>query len=129
MLDSERTLNLKSTDSSRNFAYVSSYWHLKNFAWKRDCPISSKPQMSRSWWRPFLKALIGFSKLNLSRNTKTICLYFKGCWILAYIWHSNCHNFNYILGRVAKLHFSESPQKSFKRHQHLYISIEPPITK
>ena len=29
-------------DSFRNFAYVSSYLHLKSFAWKRDCVISSK---------------------------------------------------------------------------------------
>ena len=35
-------------DSVRNFVYVSIYLHLKSFAWKRDCPISSKLQTSRS---------------------------------------------------------------------------------
>ena len=40
-------------DSFRNFAYVSSYLVLKNFAWKWDCPISSKLQTSADWARPF----------------------------------------------------------------------------
>ena len=43
MLDSERTfkINVKVTlDGFRNFAYVSSYLHLKSFEWKRDCPMS-----------------------------------------------------------------------------------------
>ena len=50
MLDSERTFKRKgkaSLDSFRNFAYASSYFHLKSFAWKRDRPISSKLQTSR----------------------------------------------------------------------------------
>ena len=38
MLDSERTFKGKVTlDSFRNFAYLSSYLHLKSFAWKQDC--------------------------------------------------------------------------------------------
>ena len=36
-------------DSFWNFAYVSSYLHLKSFAQKRDCSISSKLQTSQSW--------------------------------------------------------------------------------
>ena len=50
MLDSERTFKIKgkvTLDSFRNFVYVSNYVHLKSFAWKRDCPISLKLQMSR----------------------------------------------------------------------------------
>ena len=45
MLDSERTFKIKARlpwTVFENFAYVSSYLHLKSFAWKRDCPISSK---------------------------------------------------------------------------------------
>ena len=34
-------------NSFRNFAYVSNCLHLNGFAWKRDCPISSKLQTSR----------------------------------------------------------------------------------
>ena len=30
------------SDSFRNFFYVCNYVHLKSFAWKRVCPISSK---------------------------------------------------------------------------------------
>ena len=41
-----------SLDSFRNFAYVSRCLHL-NFAWKRDCSISSNLQTSRSWSRSF----------------------------------------------------------------------------
>ena len=50
MLDSERTfqINIRSQtlDSFQNVAYAKSYLHLKSFAWKKDCPISSKLQMS-----------------------------------------------------------------------------------
>ena len=35
-------------ESFRNFAYVNSYLHLKNFAWKRDYIISQKLQMSQT---------------------------------------------------------------------------------
>ena len=40
-------------DSFRNFAYVSSYLHLKTFAWKRDYVISPKVQMPQTSLRPF----------------------------------------------------------------------------
>ena len=47
MLDSESFLNKGDVtlDSFRNFVYVNNYVHL-SFAWKRDCPISSKLQTS-----------------------------------------------------------------------------------
>ena len=51
-----------------NFAYVCNYLHLKSFAWKRDCPISSKLQTSRIWQRSFKKALIEFYKLHANRK-------------------------------------------------------------
>ena len=35
-------------ESFRNFAYVSSYLHLKSFAWKRDYLISQKLQMPKT---------------------------------------------------------------------------------
>ena len=35
-------------ESFRNFAYVSSYLHLKSFAWKGDYVISQKLQMSQT---------------------------------------------------------------------------------
>ena len=47
MLDSERAYKIKGKvmlDNFGNFAYVSSYLHLKSFAWEGDCPISSKLQ-------------------------------------------------------------------------------------
>ena len=47
MLDSERTFKTKVRlrwTVIRNFAYVSNYLHLKSFAWKQECPISSKLQ-------------------------------------------------------------------------------------
>ena len=40
-------------ESFRNFAYVSSYLHLKSFAWKRDYLISQKLQMPKTLSRPF----------------------------------------------------------------------------
>ena len=42
MLDSDRTFKIKAEGTFRNFAHVSGYLHLKSFAWKKDCPISSK---------------------------------------------------------------------------------------
>ena len=83
-------------DSFPNFAYASSYLHLKRFAWKRDCPISSKPQTYRSWTRPF-------------------CCYF---------WHSNCHNFDYILGKVAKLSFHKA-HRSLSKQANVHINRPP----
>ena len=53
-------------------------------------------------------------------NTKTICLLFKGSWILLYFWYSNWHNFGYISGKVTKPHILKSPQYSLKTRQHLY---------
>ena len=41
-------------DSFRNFVYLSNHVHLKSFAWKPDCPISSKLQTSRIWPRSFI---------------------------------------------------------------------------
>ena len=101
-----------------NFAYISNYLHLKSFAWKQDCPISSKLQTSRIWQRSFKKAFIEFYKS--IENTKTIRLLFKGSWILPYFWHSNWHYFGYISGKVAKTHFLESSEKSLKTSQHSY---------
>ena len=40
-------------ESFRNFAYVSSYLHLKSFAWKRDYLISQKLQMPKTLSRLF----------------------------------------------------------------------------
>ena len=51
---------------------------------------------------------------------KATRLFFKDHWILAYFWDSNWDNFGYILGKVAKLLFFESPQNSLKTRQHLY---------
>ena len=56
-------------------------------------------------------------------NTKTTRLLFKGSWVLPYFWHSNWHYFGifgYILGKVAKPHLLESPQKSLKTRQDSY---------
>ena len=47
-------------------------------------------------------------------STKATRLLFRGSWILAYIWHSNWHNVSSISGKVAKLHFLKSQQKSLK---------------
>ena len=48
-------------------------------------------------------------------NPKITCLFFKGRSILAYFRHSNWHNFDYSLRKVAKLHILESSQKSLNR--------------
>ena len=58
-------------------------------------------------------------------KTKTTRLFFKGRWILAYFWRSNWLNFGYILGKVAKLHFSENPQRFLKTRQNLYQQDHP----
>ena len=48
-LDSESRFKIKVTlDNFRKFANISSHSHLKSFAWKRYCPISSKLQTSQS---------------------------------------------------------------------------------
>ena len=50
MLDSEREFKIKLKllwTVSEIFVYGCNYVHLKSFAWKRDCPISSKLQKSR----------------------------------------------------------------------------------
>ena len=52
--------------------------------------------------------------------TKTTRLFFKGSWTLPYFWHSNWHYFGYVSGKVAKPHFLESPQGSFKIRQNSY---------
>ena len=105
-------------DSFRNFVYVSNYVHLKSFAWKRDCPISSKLQTSQIWPRSFNKALIDSTSYIQMENTKATGLLFKGSWILTNFWHSSWHYFGYISGKIAKPHILESPQKSLKTHQH-----------
>ena len=48
MLDSERTFKIKVRLRWTVFeiVYVNNYVHLKSFAWKRDCLISSKLQTS-----------------------------------------------------------------------------------
>ena len=38
--------------------------HFKSFAWKRDCPISSKLKTLRIWPKSFKKTLIDFYKLH-----------------------------------------------------------------
>ena len=60
-------------------------------------------------------------------NTKTTRLLFKCNWILIYFWHSHWHYFGYILGKVAKPHLLESPQKS--QNTSTFISIGLPIAK
>ena len=55
-------------DSFRNFVCVSNYVHVKSFAWKRGCPISSKLQTSRIWPRQFRKALTELYKLHPNRK-------------------------------------------------------------
>ena len=49
MLDSERTFKIKVRLRWTVFeiVYVSNYVHLKNFAWKRDRPVSPKLQAPR----------------------------------------------------------------------------------
>ena len=58
-------------DSFQNFVYGSNYVHLKSFAWRRDCPMSSKLQGSRIWPRSFNKTLIKFYKLHPNGNQKS----------------------------------------------------------
>ena len=53
-------------------------------------------------------------------NAKATRLLFKGSCILLYFWHSNWHTFSRISEKVAKLHFSESPQESLKTREHSY---------
>ena len=36
-------------DIFQKFSYVSSYLHLRSFAWKRGCTISSKVKMPQGW--------------------------------------------------------------------------------
>ena len=48
-----KTKDEATLDSFRNFAYASSYLHLKSFAWKQDYVISQKLQMSQSLSGPF----------------------------------------------------------------------------
>ena len=57
-------------NSFRNFAYVSNYLHLKSFAWKRDCPISSKPHHHEF----FTKVIQGssYSLLKVTSKQKTL---------------------------------------------------------
>ena len=40
-------------------------------------------------------------------------------------WHSNWHNFGNILGKVAKLHFLESPQESKRAVEHTIFKFLP----
>ena len=47
-----------------NYAYVSSYFHFKSFAWKRDWTISEKWHKVRLWVGPFSKALTDFYKFH-----------------------------------------------------------------
>ena len=59
------------------------------------------------------------------KTLKMPLLFFKGRWILDYYWHSNWHNFGYNLGKVAKLHFPDSPQRFLKARHHSYQQKHP----
>ena len=59
-------------DSFRDFVYVCNCVHLKRFAWKRDCPISSKLQTSRIWPRSFKKTLKSSFNIEYSYRRRTI---------------------------------------------------------
>ena len=51
MRDAESASKVKGKviwDIFRNFAYVSSYLHLKSFVWKRDCTITLKLKKSQT---------------------------------------------------------------------------------
>ena len=61
------------------------------------------------------------------KNTETTRLFFKSRWILAYLYHSNRHNFGYILRNVTNLHFRKPTE--FYQNTPTFISIAPPITK
>ena len=56
------------------------------------------------------------------KTLKTIRLLFKGSWILSYFWHSYWHYFGYISRKIEKLHFLESPQRSFSKHTDIHIN-------
>ena len=45
-------------------------------------------------------------------NTKTAGLLFKGSEFCSTFWQSNCHNFGYISGKVAKPHFFRNTKRS-----------------
>ena len=53
-------------DSFRNFAYVTIYLHLKSFTWKRDCPISLKPETSQNLQGTSKNLLQSFAEFHLS---------------------------------------------------------------
>ena len=62
-----------------------------------------------------------FYKLRSNRKRKKKPVYFlKAVEFCSTFWQSNFYNFGYILGKVAKPHFLESPQKSLKTHEHPY---------
>ena len=86
-------------ESFRNFAYVSSYLHLKSFAWKRDYVISQKLQMPQTWSRSFWKALVEFDKCKLTASTRPF--FVKSRWVLNNFWHLICYNSYYILRKIA----------------------------
>ena len=64
MLDSERTFKTKVRLRWKlsKFFLLQQLFTFKDFAWKRDCPISSKLQTSRTLQRSFKKSLIEFYK-------------------------------------------------------------------
>ena len=99
----------------RDFTYVSSYLHLKRFSWKRrDCPVSSKMQILRS-----CKVILenSFRVLKVTSKWKTLKqpVYFLRA---VYFWPTFDIQiditFGYILEKIAKLHFLESPQHSYQ---------------
>ena len=89
-------------NSFRNLAYLSSYLDIKNFERKKDYPNVKKLTMA------ILES--SYRVLQVTSKWETL----KNLPIFDLLWHLNKHNFDYILGKVAKLHFLESQQKSLK---------------
>ena len=67
-----------------NYAYVSSYFELKSFPWKRDWTISQNKQMVRLWVRPFLKPLTEFYISHSLTSSEHSLIFFNGPLILGY---------------------------------------------
>ena len=101
-----------SLDIFWNFTYFSSALDLKSLACKRDFPLSSKLQTSRSWPRLVWKVLIEFCKLRLNGKHK------NNLSIL-----HRLLNFDLLLtlqkiGKRCKTTILERPQTSLKTRQH-----------
>ena len=109
MLTSERIFKIKvrlGWTVSEIFAYINIYLYLKSFAWKLSNIF--KTTNVTNFTKAILKSSYRALQVTFKQKTLKELVYFlKAVEFCSTFWHSNWHNFGYILRKVVKPHFLE----------------------